>query len=110
MKLKDLLKGFTSFEPETMSPDAIAAMREAGAASRRDFLKGAGILMVGFSAAAVAPKSLMGQSPIAPAGTVDATQVDSWIAIGADGSVTGYTGKVELGQGSRTVGYQLVAE
>ncbi len=103
------LKGFKSFDPESMTPDAIAAIQRAGA-SRRDFLRSAGIMLVGFTAAVKAPKLMAQQSPIAPAGTVDATQVDSWIAIGADGSVTCYTGKVELGQGSRTVGYQLIAE
>ena len=37
-------------------------------------------------------------------------QLDSWIAIGADGSVTAYTGKEELGQGISTAQIQLVAE
>jgi CO/xanthine dehydrogenase Mo-binding subunit len=36
--------------------------------------------------------------------------VDSWIAIGADGSVTAYSGKEELGQGISTAQAQLVAE
>lgn len=37
-------------------------------------------------------------------------QLDSWIAINADGTVTGYTGKSELGQGIVTAQQQLVAE
>ena len=37
-------------------------------------------------------------------------QLDSWIAIAADGSVTAYTGKGELGQGISTAQTQLVAE
>ena len=37
-------------------------------------------------------------------------QLDSWIAIGRDGSVTAYTGKCELGQGLYTAQMQLVAE
>jgi len=41
---------------------------------------------------------------------VDATQVDSWIAIGADESVTAYSGKCEFGQGFSTVQVQLVAD
>ena len=103
------LQGFHSFDPESMTPDAASAARECGA-SRRDFLRGAGVLIVGFSAALTAPKLKGQQSPIAPLGTVDAAQVDSWIAVGADGNVTAYTGKVEMGQGSRTVAYQLIAE
>ena len=35
---------------------------------------------------------------------------DAWVHIGADGSVTAYTGKVEAGQGTRTALALLVAE
>jgi len=117
MKLQDLFKpakkvstlpGFDSFDPTTMTPAASAALKQAGS-SRRDFLRSSGVMLVGFSVAAQTPK-LSAQSPIAPAGTVDAAQVDSWLAIGADDTITAYTGKVELGQGIRTVQYQLVAE
>ena len=38
------------------------------------------------------------------------TQLDSWIAIGADGLVTAYTGKCDFGQGLYTAQMQLVAE
>jgi len=38
------------------------------------------------------------------------TQLDSWIAVAADGTVTAYTGKCELGQGLLTAQTQLVAE
>ena len=44
------------------------------------------------------------------AAAIDARQLDSWIAIAADGSVTAYTGKCELGQGMSTAQTQLVAE
>ena len=37
-------------------------------------------------------------------------QLDSWIAIAADGSVTAYSGKEELGQGISVAQMQLVAE
>jgi len=37
-------------------------------------------------------------------------QLDAWIAIAADGSVTAYTGKCELGQGMHTAQTQLIAE
>ncbi|HEY3839944.1 MAG TPA: molybdopterin cofactor-binding domain-containing protein, partial [Bryobacteraceae bacterium] len=106
------LKGFNSFDPAAMTPAAAAALRQAGS-SRRDFLRGAGVMLIGFTVAAKAPRldaQSPAASPISPAGTVDATQVDSWIAVGADESITCYTGKVELGQGIRTVQYQLVCE
>jgi len=88
-------------------PDAALEALEHAGASRRDFLKTAGVMMVGFS---VAGKAANAQSPISPSGTVDATQVDNWLAIGADESITVLTGKAELGQGMRTIQYQLVAE
>jgi nicotinate dehydrogenase subunit B len=78
-------------------------------ASRRDFLRTAGALIVGFSMAGRNGK-LAAQSPINPTGLVDATQVDSWIAIAADESITVYSGKIEFGQGFSTVQAQLVAE
>ena len=43
-------------------------------------------------------------------GSPPINQVDSWIAIAADGSVTAYSGKEELGQGISTAQTQLVAE
>jgi CO/xanthine dehydrogenase Mo-binding subunit len=88
-----------------MSRDALAALQDARA-SRRSFLKGAGVMIVGFHMGG----KLDAQSPVNPAGTVDATQVDSWIAIAADGSVTAYSGKIEFGQGFSTVQTQMVAE
>src|SRR5947207_13406053 len=53
--------------------------------SRRDFLKTAGVMMIGIGAGAVTAEA---QSPINPSGNVDNTQVDNWVAIGADGSIT----------------------
>src|SRR5260370_28232476 len=44
------------------------------------------------------------------AGSPRLDQLDSWIAIAADGGVTAYTGKAELGQGISTAQIQLVAE
>ena len=77
--------------------------------SRRDFFKSAGGLVVGFSIAGDAAK-LAAQSPVNPTGLVNAAQVDSWVAIGADESVTVYSGKCEFGQGFSTVQIQLAAE
>ena len=34
---------------------------------------------------------------------IDPKKLDSWIAVGADGTVTAYTGKCDFGQGMFTV-------
>ena len=77
---------------------AIEALDQSDA-SRRDFLKTAGVMMIGFGAATTANA----QSPINPSGLVDATQVDNWVAIAADESITVLSGKCELGTGIRTL-------
>jgi CO/xanthine dehydrogenase Mo-binding subunit len=78
--------------------------------SRRDFLKTAGVMMIGFGVGAAAATTAEAQSPINPSGNVDATQVDNWVAVGADESITVFAGKAELGTGMRTVQLQLAAE
>jgi len=40
----------------------------------------------------------------------DATSLDSWLAVAADGNVTVFTSKVELGTGTQTALAQIVAE
>jgi nicotinate dehydrogenase subunit B len=80
-------------------------------ASRREFLKSGGALVVSFSSlAACADELAFAQGPFATQDQRVARQLDSWLAIGADGRVTAYTGKCELGQGIFTVQMQLVAE
>jgi nicotinate dehydrogenase subunit B len=79
--------------------------------SRRSFLIGAGALVVAFnsrgSLQTAAAQEFDGRGvPGAP----NPKQLDSWIAITADGKVTAYTGKEELGQGISTAQIQLVAE
>lgn len=76
--------------------------------SRRDFLKTSGALIVSFSMAGeqAAAQILGGPAP----GSPPLNQLDSWIAIAADGSVTAYSGKEELGQGISVAQMQLVAE
>ncbi len=80
--------------------------------SRRGFLKGGGALVVSFSAMRLAPPVAAGQER--QFGTreshIDPKKLDSWLAIGADGMVTAYTGKCDLGQGMLTAQTQLVAE
>jgi nicotinate dehydrogenase subunit B len=85
---------------------AIAALDHSDA-SRRDFLKTAGVMMIGFGAVATSGNA---QSPINPSGLVDAGQLDNWVAIGADESITVLAGKCELGTGIRTLQHQLAAE
>jgi nicotinate dehydrogenase subunit B len=81
---------------------------------RRRVLAGGGALIVSFSlsdalaqdqaapAAAPAPKP--------PGSLATAPYLDSWIRIDADGSITAFTGKAELGQGFRTAFQQIAAE
>jgi CO/xanthine dehydrogenase Mo-binding subunit len=89
-----------------LTPDARAALQAAGF-SRRRFLEGSGVLLVAFSANGLA--GTLATAFAQGARSADG-QLDSWIAIGADGSVTAYTGKCELGQGLQTAQAQLVAE
>ena len=74
--------------------------------TRRTFLKTSGALIVGFSAGSLQVARAQGPVQGSPA----MNQLDSWIAIAADGSVTAYSGKEELGQGISTAQAQLVAE
>jgi CO/xanthine dehydrogenase Mo-binding subunit len=67
--------------------------------------------VVSFSAAAISEPAGLAQGPFdTRASHVDPKQLDSWIAIAADGKVTAYTGKCEFGQGMQTAQTQLVAE
>ena len=74
--------------------------------TRRDFLKGSGALVVTFTLAG----PLAAAAQRAGAKTVSAEEVDGFLAIGADGRVTVFTGKVDLGTGTRTALRQLAAE
>jgi CO/xanthine dehydrogenase Mo-binding subunit len=85
-------------------------------ATRRDLLKGAGALIVGFAFAermtpALAQQSTAGAPPFFPSGkSVASDQVDGFLAIGADGRVTVFSGKVDLGTGVETALTQIVAD
>jgi nicotinate dehydrogenase subunit B len=81
---------------------------------RRRVLAGSGALIVSFSltpaftqtqipAAAPPPPNLPGSLKVAPF-------LDSWIRIDADGGITVFTGKAELGQGAKTAFQQIAAE
>src|SRR6202050_3286348 len=79
--------------------------------SRRDFLKSSGALIVSFGAASLTGQAVFGQGPFdTHPSHIDPKQLDSWLAVGADGVVTAYTGKCDFGQGIFTAQTQLVAE
>src|ERR1700722_1067414 len=94
---------------------------KAKAISRRQLLKSGGALVVSFSvwgSAAQALGQVAGPSGPSAAGTatppgageLEATQLDSWLAVARDGNVTVFTSKVELGTGVETALAQMVAE
>ena len=81
---------------------------------RRRVLAGGGALIISFSLA-----SAFAQDQSAPAAAPAASLpgslkkspfLDSWIRIDADGSITVFTGKAELGQGFKTAFQQIAAE
>jgi nicotinate dehydrogenase subunit B len=78
------------------------------AQGRRDFLKMGGTLIVTF---ALPIARYAGATP-APAAkkTVSADQVDGYLAIDAQGKVTVFSGKVDLGTGVQTAIVQIVAD
>jgi CO/xanthine dehydrogenase Mo-binding subunit len=87
-----------------------------GKFSRRKMLAGGGALIVSFALFdqrlfAQEAEEGGGQSgPKLPGSLQNSPMLDSWIRIEADGSVTLFTGKAELGQGIKTALVQLAAE
>jgi nicotinate dehydrogenase subunit B len=81
--------------------------------SRRDLLK-AGALVVGFNffepLTRVLGQGLQGGTPLSNVGGLPADQLDSWLAIAPDGTVSVFTSKVDLGTGTGTALGQIVAE
>jgi len=77
--------------------------------SRRDLLKGTGVLIVSFSFFGPLSRALAQGDGLSVDG-MDPTVLDSWMAIAKDGTVTVFTGKVELGTGVVTALAQVVAE
>ena len=91
-----------------------------GTTSRRDFLKGSGLLVVSFSAAAIADASLLSaaSSPQAAAAAQaagpypdpDFRRLASWIVIHEDSTATFYVGKTDGGQGTGTAFRQMMSD
>ncbi len=81
--------------------------------ARREFLRRSGALVLGFTLAPAA--FAQGSPPRVPGaglpGSLSKTpHLDAWIRIDADGRVTVFTGKAELGQGIKTAILQVAAE
>lgn len=83
--------------------------------SRRQFLKGSGgALVMAFSLSSPVTGSESAQDDEdeeeLPGSLAENSNLDSWIEINTDGTVTVFTGKAELGQGIQTALAQVAAE
>ena len=79
--------------------------------NRRSVLAGGGALIVSFwRGDALAQDQSAPAAPKPPGSLAQAPYLDSWIRIDADGSITAFTGKAELGQGFKTAFQQIAAE
>src|SRR5256712_846298 len=89
--------------------DAAMSARSARSVSRRDFLQATGGLVIGF---ALAPRLALGQDRPAPLpGSLNANRMlDAWLRVDPNGTVTIFTGKIELGQGIGTALSQIAAD
>src|SRR5262249_11803944 len=85
-------------------------MNEISPVSRRRFLQGTGALVVSFNLASALAQEAAKPKPPLPGSLDRFKRLDSWIRINADGTVTIFTGKVELGQGIKTALAQVAAE
>ena len=78
---------------------------------RRRVLAGGGALIVSFSLrGAFAQDHAAAAAPKPPGSLATTPYLDSWIRIDADGGITAFTGKAELGQGFKTAFQQIAAE
>ena len=79
--------------------------------SRRAALAGGGSLILAFSLSRHAVLAQDAPNPPPPPGDLKkAPFLDFWIRVGADGKITIFTGKSELGQGIKTALRQIAAE
>ncbi len=79
---------------------------------RRRVLAGGGALIVSFSMsdAFAQDRAAPAAAPKPPGSLATSPYLDSWIRIDANGDITVFTGKVELGQGFKTAFQQIAAE
>ena len=80
------------------------------ALSRREFVKNAGGLLIGFSVLdfTVAPQLLA--APLEDPGFPSPARLDAWLKIDKDGAIRVFSGKAEIGMGVETAFAQMVAE
>jgi nicotinate dehydrogenase subunit B len=89
-----------------------ADMETVTSLSRRSILKSGGALIVSFTLGGLLPKHSMAQdgTPAGGRGAPAAPDVDSFLAIHTDGTVTIYTSRVDVGTGLATAFRQTAAE
>src|SRR5205809_1083932 len=76
--------------------------------SRRDFLKTGSALVISFS---LAPEAFGQAKPAPLPGSLNNNRMlNAWLRVNADGAVTIFTGKIELGQGIGTALTQIAAD
>src|SRR6185437_4285137 len=81
---------------------ALDMTRNPQSVARRAFLARSGALVVTFSLAPLDALAQQQEGPKLPGSLDQAPRLAAWIRVGADGSVTVFTGKAELGQGIKT--------
>jgi CO/xanthine dehydrogenase Mo-binding subunit len=84
-----------------MNPRGVRSMK------RRAFIARSGALVVSFS---LLPRLAGAQASKLPGSLNREPMLDAWIRVGADGRITVFTGKAELGQGIKTALIQVAAE
>src|SRR5215472_10944579 len=77
--------------------------------NRRDFLRTSSVVVVSFAFGGTIPATAAPQTNN-PSKPVDPREVDSFLAIHTDGTVTIYTSKVDVGTGLNIAMTQMVAE
>jgi CO/xanthine dehydrogenase Mo-binding subunit len=78
--------------------------------SRREFLQAGGALVIGLGFAGTPRAQVITGADAALGKTLDVGELDGFLAVHADSTVTLYCGKVDLGQGLRIAIRQMAAE
>src|SRR5262245_21852580 len=80
--------------------------------SRREFVRDAGGLLIGFSLVdpAVVPRLLAQGQTVTSGSTPSPSRLDAWLKVQHDGAIRIFTGKVEIGMGVDTAYTQFVAD